>query len=227
MMDFLRRFDPHDVVGIMGGHGLKRAEDGYRRIVDISKRMTERGKLMVSGGGPGAMEATHLGAWMAGRSDEEVDEAMEILTAGGEKDPGRWLQSAMDVRARFPQHDFQSLSIPTWLYGHEPSTPFATHIAKFFTNSVREDMILSITLGGILFTPGSAGTMQEIFQNAAKVHYGDADFVGPMVFLGRDFFERVVPVYPFLKDLCEREKYMNIHLHITDKVDEVLEILGK
>lgn len=227
MMDFLRRFDPQSVFGIMGGHGLKRADDGFRKIVEISKRMTERGKLMVSGGGPGAMEATHLGAWMAGRSDEEVDQAIEILVSGGEKDPARWLASAMEVRKRFPQVRFQSLSIPTWLYGHEPSTPFATHIAKFFANSVREDMILSITQGGILFTPGSAGTMQEIFQDAAKIHYDSDGVVGPMVFLGRDFFERIVPVYPFLKDLCEREKYKNIRLHITDKVEEVLEILGK
>ena len=88
-------------------------------------------------------------------------------------------------------------------------------------------MILSITLGGILFTPGSAGTMQEIFQSAAKIHYDSDGVVGPMVFLGRDFFERIVPVYPFLKDLCDREKYCNIRLFITDKVDEVLKILGK
>ena len=33
-----------------------------------------------SGGGPGAMEATHLGAWMAGRNEAEFDDAMDILS---------------------------------------------------------------------------------------------------------------------------------------------------
>ena len=30
------------------------------------------------------------------------------------------------------------LGIPTWLYGHEPTTPFARVIAKYFQNSIRE-----------------------------------------------------------------------------------------
>ena len=137
----------------------------------------------------------------------------------------RWLESALEVKEKYPQSRYESLSIPTWLYGHEPSTPFATRIAKFFTNSIREDMILSITLGGILFTPGSAGTMQEIFQSAAKIHYDADGIVGPMVFLGRDFFERVVPVYPFLKDLCERGKYKQIRLFLTDDPEEVYQIV--
>ncbi len=225
MRDVLRRYQPQDVIGIMGGHGLKRADEGFAKIVQISKRLTEKGKLMVSGGGPGAMEATHLGAWMAGRSAEEVEDAIDILIQGKEKDPYKWLESAYAVMEKYPQDSFESLSIPTWLYGHEPSTPFATHIAKFFTNSVREDMILSVTLGGIIFTPGSAGTMQEIFQSAAKIHYDSDGIVGPMIFMGRDFFERIIPVYPFLKDLSERGKYSNFRLYISDKAEEVIDFV--
>ena len=225
MQDFLRRYDPQNVIGIMGGHSLKRGDDGYAAIVKISKKLTEKGKLMVSGGGPGAMEATHLGAWMAGRTDEEVEDALQLLRSVKASDPVQWLESAFEVIRRYPQTRYESLSIPTWLYAHEPSTPFATRIAKFFTNSVREDMILSVTLGGILFTPGSAGTMQEIFQCAAKVHYDTDGIVGPMVFFGRDFFERVVPVYPFLSDLKERGKYANMKLSITDDPQVVIDTL--
>ena len=61
MNDFLSHFDEKQVVGIMGGHGLLRTEDSYRQVVLVSKKLTESGCLMVSGGGPGAMEATHLG----------------------------------------------------------------------------------------------------------------------------------------------------------------------
>lgn len=227
MQDFLRRYVPEDVIGIMGGHGIRRSDEGYRKIVKISKKLTEAGKLMISGGGPGAMEATHFGAWMAGRSDEEVEDALELLGDAPFADGYDWLEGAMRVKGRYPQTEYESLSIPTWLYGHEPSTPFATRIAKFFTNSIREDMILSIALGGIIFTPGSAGTMQEVFQNAAKLHYDSDGIVGPMVFLGKDFFTDAIPVYPFLQDLVDRGKYINLHLSITDDPDEVIATLSK
>ena len=62
MHDFLSSYDDRHIVGIMGGHGLLRTDDMYRKIARISKLLTELGYLMISGGGPGAMEATHLGA---------------------------------------------------------------------------------------------------------------------------------------------------------------------
>ena len=73
MNDFLEGYDERSIVGIMGGHGLLRTDEMYRKVVLISKKLTEAGCLMVSGGGPGAMEATHLGAWLAGKEDECVD----------------------------------------------------------------------------------------------------------------------------------------------------------
>lgn len=222
MSDFLQRYEPADVIGIMGGHGLKRCDDGYEKIVRISKALTEKGKLMISGGGPGAMEATHLGAWMAGRTEGEMLDAISILADAGEEESGKWLASAFAVREKYPQDRYSSLSIPTWVYGHEPSTPLSTHIAKFFMNSVREDMILSIAQGGIIFTPGSAGTMQEIFQDASKLHYDTDGIVGPMVFLGKDFYTTEMPVYPFLEDLVKRGKYKNLKLSITDSVEEII-----
>ena len=126
---------------------------------------------MASGGGPGAMEATHLGAWMAGRSMEEFDDAMAILSVAPTFRDEGWLRTAFEVRTKYPQNKYRSLGIPTWFYGHEPATPFATHIAKYFFNSLREDVLLSIAKGGIIYSPGSAGTIQEIFQDAAQNHY--------------------------------------------------------
>ena len=67
----LARYDERRVVAVMGGHAVLRTDVNYIKIARISKRLTELGFLMVSGGGPGAMEATHLGAWMAGRGDEK------------------------------------------------------------------------------------------------------------------------------------------------------------
>lgn len=223
---FMDGRNPLRCVGVMGGHGLQRTDEQFRQIVYISKRLTEEGFLMITGGGPGAMEATHLGAWMAGRTDSEVEEALRMLAGVPSfKDQG-WVDSAMAVRERFPQEkDYESLGVPTWLYGHEPATPFATHIAKFFDNSIREDFILTAAYGGIIFTPGSAGTLQEIFQEAVQNHYLSFGFASPMVFLGRKFWAEEVPIYPLLQHLMSTGRYKNLLLSLTDSEDEVVETL--
>ena len=115
--------------------------------------------------------------------------------------------------------------MPTWLYGHEPSTPFATHIAKYFTNAIREDEILTIPMGGIIYTPGSAGTMQEIFQDAVQNHYLSLGYGSPMVFLGRHFWTEEMPVFPLFTHLMETGRYKNLRLTLTDSSDEVLRVL--
>ncbi len=229
MQTALRQFfDNHEArrcVGIMGGHALLRSSDQFRQIVLLSKRLTEEGAIMLSGGGPGAMEATHLGAWMAGRREAEVDDALLTLsTAPSFRDDG-WLSSALHVIERYPQQRYVSVGIPTWLYGHEPATPFATYIAKFFENSIREDFILTLPYGGIVYTPGSAGTMQEIFQDAVQNHYVSMGLSSPMVFMGREFWTKQMPVYPMLEKLMETGMYKNLQLTLTDDIDEIAEVL--
>ena len=204
-------YDEKDVVGIMGGHAKRRDDPQYRQIVLLSKKLTEMGRLMVTGGGPGAMEAAHLGAWMAGRSDAEVDEAIDMLKPSPTyKDEG-WLRRSFEVMERFPRiTDRRSLAIPTYYYGHEPTAPFATHIAKYFDNSVREDGVVTIAKGGIIYTPGSAGTMQEIFQDAGQNHYESEGYASPMIFLGKDYYTNVMPAYTILKSLSDKGLYKNM-----------------
>ncbi|MBQ3765124.1 MAG: LOG family protein [Bacteroidales bacterium] len=225
MREFLNRFDERQVVAIMGGHAQFRTDEGYRKVALISKTLTENGKLMASGGGPGAMEATHLGAWMAGRSLEEFEDALEILSVAPTFRDEGWLRTAFEVRKKYPQNKYHSLGIPTWFYGHEPATPFATHIAKYFYNSVREDTLLAIAKGGIIYSPGSAGTIQEIFQDAAQNHYQTFGAPSPMVFLGKEFFTREIPIYTLLEDLMARGKYKNLLISITDDPQEAIDTM--
>ena len=226
--DMLAGYDERAVVAVMGGHALLRCDEVYAKVALLSKRLTERGRLMVSGGGPGAMEATHLGAWMAHRTDEELGEALDMLMVALHfKDEG-WLSSAFAVMERFPcSEQYCSIGIPTWFYGHEPATPFASHIAKYFDNSIREDGLLAIAKGGVIYSPGSAGTMQEVFQDAAQNHYETFGFASPMVFLGRDYWQQQMPVYPLLEDLLAKGRYKNLMLSLTDSVDEAIEAIEK
>ena len=182
---------------------------------------------MLSGGGPGAMEATHLGAWMAGRTTDDVDDALGMLRPSPSfKDKG-WLASAFSVMMKYPQHAYDSLGIPTWLYGHEPSTPFATHIAKFFENSIREDSILTLAYGGIVYTPGSAGTMQEVFQDAVQNHYVSLGLSSPMIFMGTKYWTEEMPVYTLLQDMMHTGRYKNLLLRLTDDMDTIVDELTK
>ena len=223
--DLLTEYDEKHIVGIMGGHGLLRTDKAYLKIVLISKQLTEHGYLMVSGGGPGAMEATHLGAWMAGRLETDVYEAMKILVQAPAYTDTLWLDTAFQVRNRYPQAQYRSLGVPTWLYGHEPATPFATHIAKYFENAIREDGILTIAKGGIIYTPGSAGTMQEIFQDAVQNHYLSFGYASPMLFLDTRYWTEEMPVYPMLQSLSERGKYRNLLLSISDNEQDIVKAI--
>jgi predicted Rossmann-fold nucleotide-binding protein len=71
-------------------------------------------------------------------------------------------------------------------------------------------------MGGIIYTPGSAGTLQEIFQDAAQNHYETFGYASPMVFLGTQFFTKDVPVFSLLNDLVKRGRYKNLPISITD-----------
>ena len=225
MNDFLAHFDERQVVGIMGGHGLLRTEAAYRQVVMVSKTLAENGCLMVSGGGPGAMEATHLGAWMAGRTEAETEDALAILQEAPSFKDKLWLDTALQVMNKYPQEHVMSLGVPTWLYGHEPATPFATHIAKYFDNSIREDSILTIAKGGIIYSPGSAGTMQEIFQEAVQNHYLSFGYASPMIFLGSEYWSHEMPVWPLMQHLIAKGKYKNLLMTLTDSTDEIVKTI--
>ena len=225
--EFFRNHNYLHCVGIMGGHSLLRTDSMYHQIVFLCKQLTELDFYMLSGGGPGAMEATHLGAWMAGHGEGEVQDALQIASVAPSFNNPAWLPTAFEIMKKYPQSKYDSLGIPTWLYGHEPSTPFATHIAKFFENSIRENNILTLPFGGIIYTPGSAGTMQEIFQDAVQNHYLSYGFSSPMIFLGSKFWTEDVPLYPMLKSFSEKGIYKNLSLTLTDDIDEIIETLTK
>jgi predicted Rossmann-fold nucleotide-binding protein len=140
------------------------------------------------------MEAANLGAWFAPVADDDLDAALELLAAAPsyEHDPVAYVDVASAVRERWPVGG-DSLGVPTWVYADEPTSAFSTHIAKYFTNSIREDGLLALARSAVVYTPGGAGTAQEIFTDAAQNTNTLYEVRSPMVFLGRDFYEREEP----------------------------------
>ncbi len=228
LYNFLAQYDEKKVVAIMGGHGLKRNSDDYKNIASLSKELSEDNYLMISGGGPGAMEATHVGAWFAGKKSEEFEKALQLLETAPTYKDRLWLDTAMQVIKEYPRNkNYESLGIPTWLYGHEPPTPFASKIAKYFANSVREDGLLTVAKGGIIYSPGSAGTFQEVFQEITQNHYLSFEYASPMLFLNKKFWTEEAPIYEYIQDLIRKGKLKNLILSIHDSSDTIKQELKK
>ncbi len=210
------------LVGMMGGGSARRTDPWYRKVVETARLLTQAGYCVVSGGGPGMMEAANLGAWLARRSEAAVATALEILSAAPDAHASAYLETAFSVRDRYPD-GCESLAVPTWFYGHEPTNVFATHIAKYFANSIREEGLLEIAHHGVVFSPGSAGTRQEVFQDATQNHYATFGVVSPMVFLGRQHFTEQSPVYPLMQHVAN-ERYRDM-LYLSDEPAEIVAFL--
>lgn len=203
------------VVAIMGGHGTARSDPYFRAVTHLTWALTRAGYFVATGGGPGIMEAGNLGAFFANYRDPQIlDDVLATLSSAdkfaGDEQEGtpeylraikRYFEVGQEVLERFSgvvdpdlverygrerPDPGQSLAIPTWFYGHEPSNLWSTHVAKYFSNSLREDGLLAIATGGVVFAPGSAGTMQEVFMDLAQNHYATFRYRSPMVFLGRE-----------------------------------------
>jgi predicted Rossmann-fold nucleotide-binding protein len=95
-----------------------------------------------------------------------------------------------------------SSPIPTWFYGHEPPDVFASAIAKYFSNALREDVLLRRARGGIVCLLGAAGTVQEIFQAVTPNNYGDRATQTPMILVGVQHWSEKVPVWDVLQRLA-------------------------
>jgi len=205
-------------IGIMGGHGTLRSNKYYLEVARIAQMLTKDGYLVISGGGPGIMEAANLGAYMSKYNQEDLVKAVNILKEAPYFTDVEYHSKSLKVLQTFPNAT-DSLAIPTWFYGHEPSNVFASHIAKYFSNSIREDTLLAICIHGILFAPGSAGTTQEIFMDAAQNHYTTFDYVSPMIFLGKERYTEETKLFETIKHLSKDKEYGKL-VHLVDSAQD-------
>jgi predicted Rossmann-fold nucleotide-binding protein len=211
------------LIGVMGGHDLLRDEPRYADAARLGALLGAT-RTIATGGGPGAMEAANLGGRLADAGVGALDEALGRLAATPTFPPSvdAWLTTALPVTAL---GDSPTLGIPTWFYGSEPSNVFATAIAKYFRNATREAILLQVCDAGIVFLPGAAGTVQEIFQDACENYYAAESSVAPMVLVGRSYWTVDYPAWPLLLSLA-RGRAMESHVHLVDTVDEAATLVA-
>ncbi|MFC8349069.1 LOG family protein [Streptomyces sp. NPDC057280] len=208
------------VVGVMGGHAMARGTQAYAGAARLGRELTRSGLTVATGGGPGAMEAANLGAYAAPYDDDMLTEALRLLAEAPGFTPSvtDWAAAAFEVQARWPKGG-TSVGIPTWFYGHEPPNPFASHIAKYFANATREDGLLARSNAGVVFLPGAAGTVQEIFDNATPNYYESRGEPTPMVLVDRAHWTERLPTWPLLTALA-RERSMESRIALVDRIEE-------
>ncbi|MDN3294211.1 LOG family protein [Streptomyces ficellus] len=215
------------VVGVMGGHAMARGTDAYAGAARLGRSLARAGLTVATGGGPGAMEAANLGAYAAPHDDAMLDDALRLLGKEPSFVPsvGDWARAAFEVRSRWPRGG-DSVGIPTWFYGHEPPNAFAAHIAKYFANATREDGLLARCNAGVIFLPGAAGTVQEIFDNATPNYYESRGEPTPMVLVNRTHWTEHLPAWPLLQALAARRS-MEPRIALVDSVEEAPEALRR
>ncbi|MFG2282075.1 LOG family protein [Streptomyces asoensis] len=216
-----------DVVGVMGGHAMARGTREYAGAARLGRELARTGLTVATGGGPGAMEAANLGAYAAPFDDGMLADALDILAKAPRFTPSvtDWAKAAFEVRAGWPDGG-PSVGIPTWFYGHEPPNAFAAHLAKYFSNATREDGLLARCTAGVVFLPGAAGTVQEIFDNATPNYYGSRGEPTPMVLVDREHWTRRLPAWPLLRSLA-RERAMESRIALVDRIEEAPEALKR
>ena len=206
------------LVGFMGGHSVLRDSAAYAQIARLARDLAGQEFLLVTGGGPGVMEAAHLGVAFSHSSHQALDAAIKLISRvpnfpnlddlfepdGSVKASKltkivaarEWLKVALEVRATAPSILPLSLAIPTWLYGAEPTMPFATHYAKYYQNSIREEALVNNSRAGIIYGQGGGGTMREIFQDVVRNFYvSHVKDLTPMIFFSATHYWEQDPVY--------------------------------
>lgn len=223
----------HRIVAVMGGHDVSRASTVYRQVAMLAAELSGHGYVIATGGGPGLMEAANLGAYCAGFGDPlaAIDASIAAMHDAPAYNHPLWLARAFEAwRSLGAPPDpgrSRSIGIPTWFYGHEPPNVFATTIAKYFENSMREEGLLAVALAGVVFAQGNGGTVQEIFQDACQNYYRTYfKTKSPMVLFGTDYWnprtpardgevDHRKPVYPLLRKMAEEKGFAD-YLLLTD-----------
>ncbi len=214
LLEYLYALDtPQKIVGMMGGHSVGRSTAAYADLANLARFLSQNGYLIVTGGGPGLMEAGHLGVYGRALDDAVWDQVVaqlrairprsdqdivpnadpfpapdaERLTLAQKEGLHRWYHYGAALREAITTEPGKSLTVSTLQYGTEPVMPMATIYAGYFQNSIRESQLVRESRAGIIYGRGGGGTLREIWQDLEENYYVKRrEELTPMIFFDAD-----------------------------------------
>ena len=215
------------LVGVMGGHALARGARGYADAARLGRSLARAGLTVATGGGPGAMEAANLGAYLSGHDDDALDEALDLLAAvpvlravrgrlgrgrrstydgGGRRAPSRWAcrrgstGTSRRTRSRAPSRS---------------------------TSRTPSARTCCCTCAGPAWCscPGAAAPCRRCSRTPARTTTRPTATWRRWCSWAREYWTEELPAWPLLRRLAEG-RAMADHVHLVDDLDEVAGLLA-
>lgn len=174
-------------VSIFGSARLTEDSPYYQKTVQLAQTLAEHQFAIISGGGPGIMEAANKGACLANGC---------------------------------------SVGLNIELPHEQVANPYQTVPIEFRYFFTRKVMFVKHSLGYVCM-PGGFGTLDETFEALTLLQTGRITTM-PVILFGTEFWQGLIS---WIKDqLIPLDLIEPIDLnlfHLTDDIDEVVEILNK
>jgi predicted Rossmann-fold nucleotide-binding protein len=229
------------IIGIMGGHAVPRDSELYFEVAKMARALTREKYFIVTGGGGGIMEAANLGAWLAPLDDSALPDAIKsmILPKCTLNQDNLLFETSWKLRQKtlslYKKEERRSLALAMWHYTNEKTNTFATDIAKFFNNALREEILIRICCQGIIFFEGSLGTIEEIFIATLQNHHYTSEKKRPIVLVNKEYWNptpngngdypaKTKPVWPLLLTLAQQAHFEN-RVATVSCIQEAIDII--
>ena len=189
---------PQPAVTIFGGSKLVLENEHAQRACTLATKLAERGFSIITGGGPGIMEAANLGAYQQIQRCEH-GEKCEFITG--------------------------SMGIGLTYLNREKPNPYLQQFIIMDHFFERKWLLVRNAIGFVVF-PGGYGTFDELFEILTLMQCGRMPII-PVVLMGVEYWAPVVAFFRqrVLRDGLIDEKDLELFV-LTDDVDEALSVIG-
>ncbi len=194
MSEFVDGFETLSKLGpavtIFGSARAKPGSEHYEKAVEIARRLAKEGYGIITGGGPGIMEAANKGA-----QEEDADSI------------------GLNIDLPFEQH-------------HNPYID-EDKLLDFRYFFVRKVMFIKYAQAFVVM-PGGFGTLDELFEALTLIQTHKIQKF-PVILFDSSFWKGLLDWIH--SELLDKYKYISPEdldiIHVTDSVDEVVDIINK